>query len=235
MPNSAFKKMTAGLLLAAFTSACAPAASPTPTITPTETETATPTASNTPTRTPTATKTPTPRPTLTLVPSNTPTRRPPTNTPQGPTADPNQPTAEVTNTPEGGQVTEEPTTEPAQGDNYAPLVAQVWQLDTNPISKSSTDACGGEMAVDFYGLVAVRPDGDNLIWHRQDGNDYTLVKVSLNQYSGGGGSSVPDFNLSIYVTFTSATTLVANHTLTSISNPDCKHTYKYNGKFNWNS
>jgi hypothetical protein len=215
-------------------SACTPPAPLTPTPAPTDTVTPSPTATATSTLTPTATATNTP--TATLTPTRIPTRKPRTPTPTG--------SSDVTATPESNQPTaESPTAEATtaaaptntpQGQSYAPTAPQVWQLDKDPYNKTSTAACGGDLSVDFYGLVHLTPSGDTIIWHRQDGNDYTLALTSLNHYSGAGPSSIPDFNLSISVTFNSPTTLSATHVLISISNPDCKHTYQYHGQFNYN-
>ena len=229
-------QFVAGLLLAALTSACT-AAAPTPTDTPTATDTALPTATQTATATPTATvtDTPTATETATLTPTNLPTRKPRTATPTASGSETATTTGQPTSAAPSATPQSAPATTQPAGDNFAPTVAQVWNLDRDPFAKSSTDACGGDLPVDFYGLIGVKPDGDNLVWHRQDGNDYTLVKLSLNHYAGSGPSSVQDYNLSISIAFTSATTLVASHTLTSISNPDCKHTYKYNAVFKWNS
>lgn len=228
-------QLLSGLLFILLTSACMPTPTPAPTITPTltETSTATPTATATPTLTETPTSTPTA--TATLTPTRLPTRKPRTPTPVVTSSGGDQSTAEATTATEASQPTANPPTNTPAGTDFAPTVAQVWNLDRDAFNISSTAACGGDMPLDFYGLVGVKPSGDALVWHRQDGLDYTLAKISLNHYAGGGASSVPDFNLSISVTFTSATTLVASHTMTSISNPDCKHVYKYNAEFKWNS
>jgi hypothetical protein len=222
-----------GALLALLITACTPPAtpSPTPTPAPTNTDTPSPTATVTASFTPTASATATS--TATQTPTKVPTRRPRTATPQptssgDATATPqdNQPTAEAT--------TAVPLTNTPQGVNFAPSVPQVWELETNPYNKTSTDACGGDLAVDFYGLVAVTPSGDAIIWHRVDGIDYTLALTNLNHYAGAGPSSIPDYTLSISVTFTSATTLSVTHVLIWESNNDCKRTYQYHGKFSWN-
>lgn len=226
--NRVQSALFAGLLAGLLVSACTPAATPSPTPSPLPTTTQTPTSTDTPQPTDTPTSTATATPTATLTPTKAPTRRPRTPTPQ-PTN-----SGGTTVTPEENQPTSGPPTSTAQAVSWVPTVPQVWQLGTNPISTSSTEACGGDLPVDFYGLVAVTPSGDALIWHRQDGNDYTLAKVSLNHYAGAGPSSVPDYTLSISVAFTSQTTLVATHTLISISNADCKHTYTYQGAFAWN-
>jgi hypothetical protein len=142
----------------------------------------------------------------------------------------------VTATPGDGQPTAEPPTNTPEVENWVPTVAQIWQLGNDPISADSTDACGGHLVIDFYGLVAVAPTGNGgLTWQRQDNIIYTLGLTSPNNLFGSGGSSMPDFTLNISVSFTSATSLIVSYTLVPSANPDCKHNYRYQGTFNWNS
>ncbi len=204
---------------------------PTPTPTPAPTETATPspsptwTPSPTDTATPTATATATATSTPTATPTRRPTRIPVTRTP---TVETTPGTAEATSA-------TGPTATSAGGTGFAPTVATVWQLDYSATSTSKTAACGPDMTVDFYGLVAVAPVEGGLTWKRQDGIVYTLQKTGPNSFAGGGASSLPGFTLGVAVTFLSPTTLVVTYTLTPTDNTDCKYKWKYNGTFAWNS
>jgi hypothetical protein len=90
------------------------------------------------------------------------------------------------------------------------------------------------MFIDFYGLVAVAPAGNNaLTWQRTDGSTYTIQLVSINNYYGAGASPVPGFSLTISVSFTSPTTLAVAYTLISDADTNCKYTYQYNGVKAW--
>jgi hypothetical protein len=217
------------LFLMVVITACAPPPSPTPTPTLTPTDTATATATKTPRPTNTPTLTPTATATATVTPTKAPTRKPTT-----PSSQPTN-SSDVTVTPGDSQPTTEPPTSTPQVDNWVPTVSQVWQLGNDPISADSTDACGGHMVIDFYGLVAVTPSGSGITWQRQDGIVYTLGLTSPNNLYGSGPSSMPDFTLNISVSFTSPTTLIVSYTLVQNANPDCKHNYRYQGSFAWNS
>lgn len=201
------------------------------TATPEPTETPVPTATDTSTPKPTATKTPTRTPTATPteLPTNTPTktRVPATRVPK--TAAP-----VVTDAPTGEGPTAEAPTATEQVQSFAPTVATVWQLGRDPLSVNRTDACTEDLVLDFYGLVALAPQGTGMTWRRQDGLTYTLGLSSPNNYYGSGASSIPDHSLSVGVTFTSPTTLLVSYTLTPNANADCHYTWNYDGTFQWN-
>lgn len=213
------------ILVLAMLAGCGPAAASDPTATPL------------PTDAPTTAPTNPPDPTATVEPTDLPTETPeptdePSATPTGEEAT-EEATAEVTEA-ATAESTEEPATteEPSGEEDFAPTSTQVWQLDSNPYSVTSSPACAEGYAYNFYGLVAVRPSSGNLTWQRQDSTS-TLARVSVNNYYGQIPGFLPGYDLQIAVSFTSYTTLIVSHTLVSQANPACTHTFDYRAAYAW--
>lgn len=209
-------RILSGLLAAIVLGACTPAPAPTatPTASPRPTETVEPTETNTPR--PTATHTPTYTPTATA----TATRRPVTAAPTA-TSDQN-----ASATPDQS-ASATPTTAPVA--DFVPPGDSLWQLDYSPFNVSRTDACPGELVIDFYGRIAVTSGTDGITWRRPDGSSYSLARLSPNNYAGGGVAPLAGYNLSIAVTFLSETTLTVTYTLIPQDNTNCNYIYQYNG------
>src|SRR5574341_1835655 len=214
----------ASVLLAGCAKAAAP--EPTATLEPTATSTDTPeptktsTASATPTEEPTATTaaTHTATPTLTATPTKTAT---PTPTDEEPTA-----------TTEGGPTATIPVSE---APDFVPGGDSVWQLDNEPSNEYSTEACGGHLEADFYGLVAVsKISVETITWRIPDGTTYTLQRTHSNSYWGIGASTMfQGYDLSIAVVFTGSESLGVTYSLLSKDVEGCYHVYQYGGKRAW--
>jgi hypothetical protein len=202
---------------------------PEPSSTPTEEPTETPTKTKTPTNTPVAIETAT----ETTGPALAATTAGDSGTGSSPTAKPAQ-----TNTPTGQAEPATKTLEPSPAGevDMVPDGQSVWQLDNEPSSTATSEACPESLPLDFYGLVAVEKVSDGVItWLTPAGTTYTLQRTAgeTNVYWGRGDFFLPDYFLTISVVFTSPESLGVTYVLIHQTIEGCNHVWKYGGFRAW--
>ncbi len=119
-----------------------------------------------------------------------------------------------------------PTAVPTVADpNYAPQQESVWDINVTPDSLTGT--CSSEAFNVPYGLVAITPQGNALLWKDAGPAPYTLYPYRTNVYGYEGRSAYKEGNLRLVIQFTSATSWVLTSTTTLDADPQCQHIHQY--------
>ena len=226
------RALLAALVVCALLSACGPDASvatstaaptstlsasdtPLPSATPSVTSTASP-------RPPTATASRTPRPSQTPRPTGTPTEAA-SDTPEANTTPEASATSAVAAT--LAPATLPPAT--AESGDFAPVTNSFW--DISLVSYTPTNCSNTRQTP--YGLVLIAPADGGLLWNDQGPDDYVMSRLQTNVYQYAGPTLAGDGSLTLGVTFTDARNLAMTRVFAPSAEPDCRHTYAFQGVF----
>lgn len=117
--------------------------------------------------------------------------------------------------------------------SFVPPLQSVWQAESGPDVLTGDCSNSAPLAVCSH-LAAVIPVGDGSIqWRGQEPVPYTLQSTGLNSFFSTGRNFQNNGNISLNLTFISATQWNLTYSTIYDNAPDCTHTFYYTGTPRW--
>jgi uncharacterized protein YraI len=127
------------------------------------------------------------------------------------------------------------TTQSTSGGNvsFVPPLQSVWQAESGVDVLTGDCSNSAPLAVCSH-LAAVIPNADGSIqWRGQEPVPYTLQNTGLNSFYSTGRNFQNNGNISLNLTFISATQWNLTYSTVYDNAPDCTHTFYYTGTPRW--
>lgn len=127
------------------------------------------------------------------------------------------------------------TTQTTSGGNvsFVPPLQSVWQAESGVDVLTGDCSNSAPLAVCSH-LAAVIPQSDGSIqWRGQEPVPYTLQSTGLNSFYSTGRNFQNNGNISLNLTFISATQWNLTYSTVYDNAPDCTHTFYYTGTPRW--